>query len=431
MIVRLPARCAIEDLAPVLGKAGLLAEEWDSAVLSFEEHASLHASALTFLCAWGRAQRLAGRRLLLRGDASVERELERMGLQEHLGLAQQSHVSDLKPTFVPLRLIATEGDMAPAGHAIHEVVQHHFAHPEASLPAVEWATQEIFDNVLRHAEAREPGAVYAEYSSQTHCLDVSVCDLGRGIKASLGESVFLYSHGHAITTAIQRGVTRSEDIGQGNGLAGVCEIVMRNKGDLRIWSGDMVYRIAGGEEKGFTEIPELPGTGVAFSLDSRRPVNLDDTWIAGRATDYLAREMPEEWATDALALGVADTSLEFGDSEDLARWEAEPINVAAFCSSTGLRGPAQRLREEIEARLDRSLAVPILLDFSTVSSASSSFLDELLGRLVQRLGTYAFRERVKVVGMSERLERMANVVISQRMEGLGAGETPPGSRSED
>ncbi len=60
----------------------------------------------------------------------------------------------------------------------------------------------------------------------------------------------------------------------------------------------------------------------------------------------------------------------------------------------------------------------IVLDFGEVKSASSSFLDEILGRMAEDLGPEAFRQKIKVVGMSELIESMANVVISQRLSRL-------------
>ena len=47
--------------------------------------------------------------------------------------------------------------------------------------------------------------------------------MGRGIKASLEEAMFLWSHGDAVTKALGRGVTRNPAVGQGNGLAGTLD----------------------------------------------------------------------------------------------------------------------------------------------------------------------------------------------------------------
>lgn len=59
---------------------------------------------------------------------------------------------------------------------------------------------------------------------------------------------------------------------------------------------------------------------------------------------------------------------------------------------------------------------PLLLNFAGITSTSSSFLDELLGRLILELGVPVFNNKVKVVNMKESINQMANVVIKQRLE---------------
>jgi hypothetical protein len=86
-----------------------------------------------------------------------------------------------------------------------------------------------------------------------------------------------------------------------------------------------------------------------------------------------------------------------------------------------MRGPAQRLRERISQEL-LEYSAPLTLDFSAVKDATSSFLDELLGRLAREMGSDAFHKRLVIVGMSELIERMANVVIQQRLEGLSVSD---------
>lgn len=388
---RLPQQCTIDALAKQLGQAGAFAGDWESLALFFPQKGFVHCSALTFLCAWGRQQLKTGRHLLFRGDKTTEQNLARLGLHEHLGLAYQGRSRQLAvERFVPLRLILNEQDVALPAKAIHDLILQHFENATDFLPAVDWAVSEILDNVLRHADATDPGAVYAEYFPHEHRLDIAICDLGRGIYASLGEAMALWSHGHAVTTALQRGVTRSEDIGQGNGLAGALEIVKKNRGGMLLWTGDVVYRVEGGQEKGFVQIPEIPGTGVGFSLDTRNPVDLTDTWIASASMNPFV-------------------------DDKAARFEnVSPIDVASECSNTGTRAPAQRLRVEILHRLSAH-GGPVTLNFTSVTSASSSFLDELLGRLAYELGPHGFREKVKVTGLSGLIVSMANVVINQRL----------------
>ena len=72
------------------------------------------------------------------------------------------------------------------------------------------------------------------------------------------------------------------------------------------------------------------------------------------------------------------------------REDTGEIDIARESGDTGTRTAAQRLRETVLARL-REHQRPITLDFANVASTSSSFLDELLGRLAYQLGREAFR----------------------------------------
>jgi len=207
--------------------------------------------------------------------------------------------------------------------------------------------------------------------------------------ASLATTRKLWSHGDAVTLALERGVTRDPEVGQGNGMAGALEIVRKNGGGLHVWTGDVVYRVEQGKELGFSRIPSLPGTGVKFSLDTRSPVDLSKTWIAGG-----------DWS--------------FIDAEAERVGAAGGIDVAEACISTGSRPPARRLRRKVAALLPE-MEMPLVLDFSGVRSASSSFLDELLGRLASELGQDSFGQRVRVVGIDHTVRQLANVVIAQRL----------------
>jgi hypothetical protein len=195
------------------------------------------------------------------------------------------------------------------------------------------------------------------------------------------------------------------------------EIVRKNGGDLQIWTGDALYRVVRGDIKGFVQMPTVPGTGVAFSLDTRVPVDLRDTWIAALGAAFLpAQAVDTANSLDSVTpVGAGATDA----SSESAR--VRIIAIARECDSTVMRGPAQRLRERISQEL-LEYSAPLTLDFSAVKDATSSFLDELLGRLAREMGSDAFHKRLVIVGMSELIERMANVVIQQRLEGLSVSD---------
>ena len=387
----LPNNCGIEDLAVALGEAGVLEQEWDALVV--QVGGFMDVGAMAFLCAWAAGMKAAGRRIHLRGDERTRGYLARMDLHEHVGLDYDpGKRQDETGRFLPLKQIATDEDVFQTVNAICDLVLHQFENAGDFIPAMEWAVNETIDNIVIHSETPVPGAVCAQYFPKKHRLDIGICDLGRGIKSSLGTTRKLRSHGDAITTALQRGVTRDKSVGQGNGLAGSLDIAKANEAGFQLWTGDVVYRLRRGAERGFAKIPALPGTGLMFSLDTRKPVDLSSTWIAGG-----------DWS--------------FINAEAERIEEAGGINVGEVCIHQGNRRPATRLRRKLSALLPE-MDEPLVLDFSDVTSASSSFLDELLGRLADELGRDVFEHQIHIAGMSQTIRSMANVVIAQRLQGL-------------
>jgi hypothetical protein len=266
----------------------------------------------------------------------------------------------------------------------------------AFIPALEWLANEILGNILTHAAAETPGVVCAQYRPKQQRFDIGICDMGRGLLGSL-QPTFpeVRSYGQAIDRAIERGVTRDPSIGQGNGMAGSYEIVRLNGGTYQIWTGDVVFELNKGRRKPqFQPMPAVFGTGVMFSLDTSKPVDLASTWIAS--------------ATGAECLFLNTQTEAASDSG---------LNVAAECLHTGGRAPAKLLRRKIQGLLPAMDGEPLILDFSGVKSAASSFLDELLGRLADEdpLGQAIFDGPVRIQGMSPTVQAMANVVVAQRL----------------
>jgi hypothetical protein len=219
--------------------------------------------------------------------------------------------------------------------------------------------------------------------------------MGRGIKASLSERYELWSHGDAITKALERGVTRNPEIGQGNGLAGTYQIAQANKGIFHLWTGNACFKMTSGKEQ-FAIIPETQGTGIFLSLDATRPVNLRTDTFIGESQ-----------------FGDNESTYIYSESERVTAGDG--LVVADECFHTGSRPPAKDLRRKILALLPDVDRNPLLLNFAGIRSTSSSFLDELLGRLILEIGVSTFREKVKVINMRETISEMANVVIKQRL----------------
>ena len=406
-LVSVPARAAIHQAVAAFQASNALHPNGDKIFLAFADVPAI--DVLAYLGAWGLMARSNGTTIKLRGEAKVLAVLQQLGFHQLLDIPPSSTNPGHQPAkahtvgVLPLSPIATEDQQFQAVDAICAIALAAIDNASAFIPALEWLSNEILGNILTHAAAETPGVVCAQYRPKQQRFDIGICDMGRGLLGSL-QPAFpeVRSYGLAIDKAIERGVTRDPAIGQGNGMAGSYEIVRLNGGTYQIWTGDVVYELNKGKRRpGFQAMPPVLGTGVMFSLDTNKPVDLASTWIAGK-------------------LGVLSVFL---DNQTEAATEIG-LNVATECIHTGGRQPAKLLRRKIQGLLPAMDSEPLILDFSGVKSAASSFLDELLGRLAAEdpRGQRIFDGAVRIQGMNPTVQAMANVVVVQR---LGQGKPHP------
>jgi hypothetical protein len=403
-VISLPPRAAIHHAVAAFYRAGALHPNCDTLFLTFADIPTM--DVLAFLGAWGLMARHQGTTIKLKADIKILAVLQQLGVHQLLDILPSSTNPGHHPAkahtlgVLPLSPIGTEEQQFQAVDAICAIALAAVDNAAAFIPALEWLANEILGNILTHAAAETPGVVCAQYRPKQQRFDIGICDMGRGLLGSL-QPTFpdVRSYGLAIDRAIERGVTR-DPIGQGNGMAGSYEIVRLNGGTYQIWTGDVVYEWNKGRRKPqFQPMPAVFGTGVMFSLDTSKPVDLASTWIAS--------------ATGAECLFLNTQTEAASDSG---------LNVAAECLHTGGRAPAKLLRRKIQGLLPAMDGEPLILDFSGVKSAASSFLDELLGRLAAEdpRGQAIFDGPVRIQGMNHTVQAMANVVVAQRL-----GQTRP------
>lgn len=339
---------------------------------------------------WARTIRNPSCSVSIEGDEQVVRYLSRMDVFRALevGYNERFVRHPSAGRFIPVKFVADSSDCNSAVNAICDLVTRQFDDAPSFLPAMEWAVNEVIDNILIHSEAESGGAVCAQYFPNRHCLEIGVCDMGRGLKASLLGAYAPRSDRDAIAKAIQRGVTRDSAVGMGNGLAGTIEIVKANGGELEIWSGTSTLVVSASASR-HKPHAHIQGTGLRLSLNTNQPVDLSATFIGSPGWTYLEAE----------AERVADSG---------------GLRVVDECASTGNRQPAELLRRKVLALLPE-LDEQLTIDFSGTSTVSSSFLDELLGRLADALGIEKLKERIAVINASAQTIAMANVVIEQRL----------------
>jgi len=105
------------------------------------------------------------------------------------------------------------------------------------LAAIEWAFNEITDNVLNHAQSSIGGVIQFSTRSDTRKIEFSVCDAGIGVPASLMPShPEIPNDLEALAWAVKEGITRDKAIGQGNGLFGGSQICRESGGFFSLHS---------------------------------------------------------------------------------------------------------------------------------------------------------------------------------------------------
>jgi hypothetical protein len=399
--VHLPSTCHFQDLAECLAPIARIADASSEIVFRVPQKCHIPPAGLAVLGAWCQQSASLGREIKFAADgALMNSRLRYMARMNLLAVAGQVVEEDFERhpeagRFLPLHIIRDSKDCWKAICALGDMVLHQFENSRAFFPALEWAVNEVMDNVHIHSESRTPGVVCAQYYPSKYSLEVGICDMGRGIRSSLQEAIpDLQSDHEAISKALLRGVTRNPEIGQGNGLAGTLDVVKANRGTFYLWSARSCWRMGGGEEKPAVELAPVIGTAIHIRMDVRNPVDLGQTFIGAGLID------PNE-----------STFLNAAEEQAVK----DGIHVRSECDHVGARAPATALRRKIETIMVGVVSEKIVLNFTGVAGASSSFLDELLGRLVARVGTEDFNRRFLIVGLAPDLRQMADVVIQQRL----------------
>ena len=264
------------------------------------------------------------------------------------------------------------------------------------IDGLTWSLNETMDNVLQHSLS-ESGYVMGVIHRKNKCLLFTIFDTGQGIYSSLRNSEY---HPRtpidAISIAIQEGKTRDKAIGQGNGLWGLNNIILKNNGRMTITSqGASLITKENGEQRKYDRLPYLcnrnPGTIVDFVMNYNHPISIKE----------------------ALG-GYNPLNLQLDNMEDEAGNLV--ISIASESSGFGTRIAGERLRNFILNTIYESDGKQqLVLDFSGISIVSSSFADEFIGKLFVMLGFYKFSRLIKLSSMNETVEAIINRSIGQRM----------------
>lgn len=267
-----------------------------------------------------------------------------------------------------------------------------------TLKAVEWSLGEIMDNVSSHARSPVGGFVQATAYEVSNSVEFVVADAGIGIPASMG----INDHARALRDVINEGTTSNPASNAGNGLYGTYKAADLSDGKFEIHSQrGVLYTVKDGELRNRWQKIPYGGTSV------RCGIGVGDPRLLDRALQF--RDQKHEPPFDYVEREYEN---EQGDLIFYMKEQAQ--------RDFGSRQGGRRIRATIENLL-RSHR-PIILDFNGVGVFSSSFADEVFGRLFVSMGPRAFMTRIRMRNVAPTVDGLIDRAITQRTK-LDNGES--------
>ena len=260
------------------------------------------------------------------------------------------------------------------------------------LKAVEWAISEITDNVINHSGSKVGGYIIASRIPGTDIIEFCVADSGIGIASSLG----LADEELALERAIQEGVTRNKQTNQGNGLYGTFRLAQVSEGTFSLKSGAATLYV----DKRSTvkvKIDRLPfrGTIVLCQIDCGRD-------------DLIKRALVFDGRAHDPAFDYLEKMHETDDSENIL------VKASDICKTFGSRQSGIEARNYITNLIKSYPSNKIVIDLTGVNIVSSSFADEVFGKLFVQLGPMRYMRQLIIHNTCSEVETVVDRAITFR-----------------
>ena len=263
------------------------------------------------------------------------------------------------------------------------------------LGAIEWALNEITDNVMNHAESPIGGLAQLVNYKQSGRVEFVVADPGIGIPRSLRRGhPDLRWDTEALDRAIREGVTGNSSLGQGNGLFGTLELCQVGSGYLHLHSSYARFAYGSGDQRTLSEQVPFQGTLVIAALD------VSDTHALGEALRFGGRRHEP--------LDYIESHFERDETDVLL------VRLAEEADSFGARRAGAPLRAKLKNIVEMSGGRRVVVDFSDVPLVSSSFADEVFGKLLVEIGPLRFMQEIRLEGMSRIVTELVDRAMRQR-----------------
>ena len=266
---------------------------------------------------------------------------------------------------------------------------------------MEWALNEITDNVLNHSQSEVGGILQLSVFELRKCrVEFTVADAGIGVPTTLRTTrPGLATDADALLQSVRSGVTRNADAFQGNGLYGSLEICRVGGGKFSLNSGMGALFSINESVEARNELIDYCGTTVDAIIDFSDPQLLERALaIDGRVhkpVDYIELKYEQD-GMHAVPFKLDEQATSFR-----SRPAGKPVHI--------------KLANLVEACAGQTIYV----DFGGISVISSSFADEVFGKLFVALGPMRFMQAIRLVNVSSTVQALIDRAITQRMQTSG------------
>jgi len=270
---------------------------------------------------------------------------------------------------------------------------------EGVLGTIEWSVNEVMDNVPEHADV-EYGYVMAQLHKASNRIALAIVDTGIGFKGSFRKSNQYrpQTDADAITLALKKGVTSSDEKGRGNGLYGLYNLVTSTeKGRLRICSASGMVNIEKNKnQKPLNSLHPLKTHGdhtittIDFQLPLDEEINITDA-LEGYTPPLITARIEQYEKDNGYVFLLKDETNGFAT-----------------------RSEGERIRTKIENLSIELGGEKIILDFSDIAMISSSFADEVVGKLMEKYGYEDFNKSFIISNVERNVESLLNYAITNR-----------------
>lgn len=323
-------------------------------------------------------------------DRDVKSLFERNKWLHYIDPGYHKTPSNLPLNNLPLQFFGSDKELNDIVDQLIEVCLQSLVFSEGVPQAFEWAINEISGNVLVHSQV-DHGWLQVITYPDNHKLALIVCDSGIGVPKVM-RSAFsqVKTDQEALELAIRKGVTSNPQYGQGNGLAGSLAIAQGSKGVFAITSGRGRIKFFDGQIRPNIHFPPFNGTCVEMQFSTEQPIDLPKALWGYEPANYIETRFEDEQG-------------------DLT------FRLREYASSFGNRITGEKIRRLILNLIKQNPGHSIVIDMSDVVVISSSFADELFGKLASDLGVIDFGKVIKLDGINPTCKGLIDVAIAQRL----------------